>query len=43
MSWQDTLKAKKAKKLSPKQKKLDLNHNGVIDAQDFHIMNGSKE
>tara|TARA_R110000824_G_scaffold141424_2_gene307982 strand:- start:323 stop:880 length:558 start_codon:yes stop_codon:yes gene_type:complete len=43
MSWQDTLKAKKAKKLSPKQKKLDLNHNGVIDAQDFHIMNGSKK
>jgi hypothetical protein len=30
-------------KLSPKQKKLDRNHNGVIDAQDFHIMGGSDE
>ena len=38
MSWRDIVKAKE---LTPKQKKLDTNHNGVIDAQDFHIMNGS--
>ena len=38
MSWQDIIKAKE---LSPKQKKLDKNHNGVIDAQDFHIMSKS--
>ena len=38
MNWKDIVKAKK---LSPKQKKLDRNHNGVIDAQDFHIMSGS--
>lgn len=31
------------KKLTPKQKKLDNNHNGVIDAQDFHIMNGAEK
>lgn len=37
MSWRDIVKAKE---LTPKQKKLDNNHNGVIDAQDFHIMNG---
>ena len=37
MSWQDIVKAKK---LTSKQKKLDKNHNGVIDAQDFYIMNG---
>ena len=37
MSWRDIVK------LSDKQKKIDLNHNGVIDAQDFHIMNGSME
>ena len=30
-------------KLSPKQKRLDRNHNGAIDAQDFHIMRGSEE
>ena len=40
MNWKDIVKAKK---LSPKQKKLDRNHNGVIDAQDFHIMSGSDE
>lgn len=39
MSWRDIVKAKE---LTPKQRKLDNNHNGVIDAQDFHIMNGSK-
>jgi hypothetical protein len=32
--WKDIIK------LKGKQKKLDRNHNGVIDAQDFHIMNG---
>jgi len=37
VSWRDIVKAKE---LTPKQKKLDNNHNGVIDAQDFHIMNG---
>lgn len=37
MSWRDIVK------LSEKQKKIDLNHNGVIDAQDFYIMNSSKE
>ena len=37
MSWRDIVK----KDLTPKQKKIDLNHNGFIDAQDFHIMNGS--
>ena len=36
MSWRDIIKAKE---LTPKQKKLDNNHNGVIDAQDFYIMN----
>ena len=36
MSWRDIVKAKE---LTPKQKKLDNNHNGVIDAQDFYIMN----
>ena len=36
MSWKDIIKAKE---LTPKQKELDKNHNGVIDAQDFHIMN----
>ena len=40
LSWKDIVKAKK---LTPKQKKLDRNHNGVIDAQDFHIMGGSDE
>ena len=40
MTWEDILKAKK---LTPKQKKLDKNHNGVIDAQDFHIMNKSPD
>ena len=40
MSWEDILKAKE---LTPKQKKLDKNHNGVIDAQDFHIMNKSPD
>ena len=40
MSWKDIVKAKE---LTPKQKKLDRNHNGVIDAQDFHIMGGSDE
>ena len=40
MSWQDILKAKE---LTPKQKKLDKNHNGVIDAQDFHIMSKSPD
>ena len=40
MNWEDILKAKK---LTPKQKKLDKNHNGVIDAQDFHIMNKSPD
>ena len=40
MSWQDIIKAKE---LTPKQKKLDKNHNGVIDAQDFHIMNDSEK
>jgi hypothetical protein len=34
MSWRDIVK------LKGKQKNLDKNHNGVIDAQDFHIMNG---
>tara|TARA_X000001382_G_scaffold129654_2_gene122222 strand:+ start:1652 stop:1882 length:231 start_codon:yes stop_codon:yes gene_type:complete len=38
MTWWDIIKEKK---LTDKQKKIDLNHNGVIDAQDFHIMNGS--
>tara|TARA_R100001463_G_C3493286_1_gene218233 strand:+ start:465 stop:770 length:306 start_codon:yes stop_codon:yes gene_type:complete len=38
MSWRDIVKAKE---LTDKQKEIDLNHNGVIDAQDFHIMNGS--
>ena len=36
MSWRDIVKAKE---LTPKQKKLDKNHNGVIDRQDFFIMN----
>ena len=40
MSWRDIVKAKE---LTPKQKKIDTNHNGVIDAQDFHIMNGSEK
>ena len=40
MSWRDIVKAKE---LTPKQKKLDNNHNGVIDAQDFHIMNGAEK
>ena len=40
MSWRDIVKAKK---LTSKQKNLDKNHNGVIDAQDFYIMNGSEE
>jgi hypothetical protein len=34
MSWRDIVK------LKGKQKNLDKNHNGVIDAQDFYIMNG---
>ena len=38
MNWKDILKEKK---LTPKQKKIDRNFNGVIDAQDFYIMNGS--
>jgi hypothetical protein len=37
MSWRDIVK------LSEKQKKLDKNHNGVIDAQDFKIINGAKD
>ena len=37
MSWRDIVK------LKGKQKKLDKNHNGVIDAQDFYIMNGSDD
>lgn len=40
MSWRDIVKSKK---LTDKQKKLDNNHNGVIDAQDFHIMNGAEK
>ena len=40
MSWRDIVKAKE---LTPKQKKLDNNHNGVIDAQDFHIMSKSPD
>tara|TARA_R110000744_G_scaffold77671_1_gene153161 strand:- start:202 stop:555 length:354 start_codon:yes stop_codon:yes gene_type:complete len=41
MSWRDIVKAKK---LTPKQEEaLDHNHNGVIDAQDFHIMNGAEK
>lgn len=40
MSWRDIVKAKE---LTPKQKKLDNNHNGVIDAQDFYIMNDSEK
>ena len=40
MSWRDIVIAKE---LTPKQKKIDLNFNGVIDAQDFYIMNGSEE
>lgn len=39
MSWRDIVK----KELTDKQKKLDNNHNGVIDAQDFHIMNGAEK
>ena len=37
MSWKDIVK------LKGKQKNLDKNHNGVIDAQDFYIMNGSED
>ena len=37
MSWKDIVK------LKGKQKNLDKNHNGVIDAQDFYIMNGSDD
>tara|TARA_R110002124_G_scaffold90224_4_gene230306 strand:+ start:2944 stop:3315 length:372 start_codon:yes stop_codon:yes gene_type:complete len=40
VSWRDIVKAKE---LTPKQKKLDNNHNGVIDAQDFHIMSKSPD
>jgi hypothetical protein len=40
MLWENILKRKK---LSTKQKKLDKNHNGVIDGQDFHIMNKSPD
>jgi hypothetical protein len=36
MSWRDIVK------LKGKQKNLDKNHNGVIDAQDFYIMNGDE-
>tara|TARA_R110000822_G_scaffold725_4_gene3294 strand:- start:4551 stop:4856 length:306 start_codon:yes stop_codon:yes gene_type:complete len=38
MNWKDIIKEKK---LTPKQEKIDRNFNGVIDAQDFYIMNGS--
>lgn len=39
MSWRDIVK----KDLTEEQQELDRNHNGVIDAQDFHIMNGSNK
>ena len=38
MSWKNILKAKKPKKLSPKQRKLDLNHDCKIDGEDFKLM-----
>ena len=40
MTWENVIKRKK---LSSKQKKLDKNHNGVIDAQDFYNMNDSEK
>jgi len=40
VSWRDIVKAKE---LTPKQEKLDTNHNGVIDGQDFHIINGAEK
>lgn len=35
-NWKDTIKAKK---LSPKQEKLDKDNNGKIDGEDFKILN----